>query len=260
MASSAAMLTVWLILVTRVAGRSPLSRAAASAVFGWLVLPWTVAPLLPLRGLQDGMARELFTDLMRWGIFPPSLVVLVLCVRALLVARRRNVPLSTNVCCIGFVMSAVLTLLGYVLGALITSSTTMVPAHYHAAIGAVTAAFMTVSYPLLEALGATADRRAAAARLTKLQPALFGCGQAVFAVGFAIAGAHGAGRKLYASEGQADSLAQAFGLGVMGLGGLLAIVGGVLYLALVVTAFRRHAHDLWHTAPVPVPEPGGTHG
>ena len=41
--SSAAMLSVWLILLSSVLGRSPVSRGVAAAVFGLLLLPWGAA-------------------------------------------------------------------------------------------------------------------------------------------------------------------------------------------------------------------------
>jgi heme/copper-type cytochrome/quinol oxidase subunit 1 len=149
-------------------------------------------------------------------------------------------------------------LLGFSLGALIRGSTTMIPAHYHAAIGAVTVAFMAVAYPLLEALGVRVRSHARAERLATLQPALFGIGQSVFALGFALAGARGMGRKVYGAEQQVSDLAHTVGLAVMGLGGLCAIAGGVLFLSLVVAAFARRERSVraaWAAATL-----GGTHG
>lgn len=240
--SSAAMLSVWLILLSSVLGRSPVSRGVAAAVFGLLLLPWGAAPVLAATGMQDVAAREGFTTLMRWGIFPPASILLVLC----LVAVRRGFRDGTlsradlrDPRLVGFFASAGLTTLGWILGALIRGSTTVIPAHYHASIGGVTVAFMALSYPLLEVVGLPVRASRLARRAAHLQPALFGIGQSVFAIGFALAGAHGMGRKLYGAEQNARSLAQKLGLGVMGLGGLLAIVAGLLFLGIVVGAYLR---------------------
>jgi heme/copper-type cytochrome/quinol oxidase subunit 1 len=149
---------------------------------------------------------------------------------------------------VGFLASAGLTLLGWILGALIRGSTTVIPAHYHASIGGVTVSFMALAYPLLEAVGVPARESRFAERWAPRQPALFGIGQSVFAVGFALAGAHGMGRKLYGSEQHARTFGQTLGLGVMGLGGLIAISAGVLFLTIVVRAWlarERRANERW---------------
>ncbi len=116
----------------------------------------------------------------------------------------------------------------------------MVPAHYHASIGGVTAAFMTLSYLVLAALGVSIEtpkiRRAAT-----WQPVVYGVGQMVFAAGFAIAGAYGMSRKAYGAEQATRSLAESIGLTVMGIGGLIAIIGGVLFLVVVAVVWRRGA-------------------
>jgi heme/copper-type cytochrome/quinol oxidase subunit 1 len=117
-------------------------------------------------------------------------------------------------------------------------SNTVVPAHYHAAIGAVTVAFMTFTWPLLARLGVSMGE-GRLARAMALQPLAFGAGQAVFAFGFALAGAHGMGRKLYAGEQQVRTLAETLGLGVMGVGGFIAIAAGLLFVGVVLRAWLR---------------------
>jgi cytochrome c oxidase subunit 1 len=73
---------------------------------------------------------------MRWGIFPVVLAFLVLCLR-----HRRSTAGSdrdaeyTRLLGTGLATSAGLTLLGFVLGACIRGSTSLVPAHYHASLG-----------------------------------------------------------------------------------------------------------------------------
>jgi len=178
---------------------------------------------------------------MQWSIFPVVGIFAVLCSTALWKARRagrlgaadlRDPRLT------GYLVSVALTLLGFGLGASIRGSNTMVPAHYHASIGGVTAAFMSVTYLLLPALGFSMDaprvRRAAA-----LQPALYGVGQMIFASGFALAGVFGMGRKSYGAEQAARGFAESMGLGVMGIGGLIAVAGGLLFLGLVVAIWRH---------------------
>ncbi|MCI0669232.1 MAG: hypothetical protein L0Y64_02100, partial [Myxococcaceae bacterium] len=58
-----------------------------------------------------------------------------------------------------------------------------------------------------------------------------------FASGMAIAGAYGMGRKVYGAEQVRRSLPESLGMGIQGLGGAVAILGGVLFLWLVVSAW-----------------------
>lgn len=232
LATTCAMLSVWLILLAGALGHSPISRRVASALFALLVLPWLAAPVLAARGIQDAGVHDAFTSLMRFAIFPVVAVFIVLCARAVIREKPRRDPRV-----LAFAVSATLAVAGAVLGALIRGSTTMVPAHYHASIGAVTVAFMGVTYPMLEGLGYgfSSSRMQRAARV---QPAIYGVGQMVFAIGFGFAGAHGMARKAYGHEQQARSAAETAGMVVMGLGGLVAIAGGLLFLTIVIAAWR----------------------
>src|SRR5690606_29671546 len=53
LASSLAMVSVWLILVAGASGESPVTREQAAVLFGWMLLPWLAAPLLAAQGLSD---------------------------------------------------------------------------------------------------------------------------------------------------------------------------------------------------------------
>jgi hypothetical protein len=239
-ASVAAMLSVWIMLLAPVCGEPPVSRRTATVLFGLLLAPLLVAPLLAIPDTTSPSYRLGFTRLMELGIFPVVTIMLALCGRALWRAGRAGRLRGRDPRLLGFAASAGLSLVGFVLGALIDGSNTLVPGHYHASIGAVTVAFMTVSYTLLEPFGMRLGRRGA--RLAAVQPLIFGAGQMVFALGFAFAGAHGMGRKTYAAE-QADHGMQTVGLVVMSIGGLVAVAGGLLFLGLVGSAWRRREEN-----------------
>jgi hypothetical protein len=207
------------------------------------VLPWCVAPLLAARGIQDVAARTAFTQLMQYGLFPIVVSFAALCARALVRAwRSGELPGGTarDPRLLGLLVSVALSTQGWLLAMCIRGSTTMIPAHYHASIGAVTAAFMAVTYVLLPGLGLRV-RSARFERTARIQPIVYGVGQMVFALGFALAGAHGMARKAYGAEQHARSAAETFGLVVMGLGGFVAIVGGVAFLVIVVSCRREPA-------------------
>ncbi|MFU8806006.1 MAG: cbb3-type cytochrome c oxidase subunit I [Bradymonadaceae bacterium] len=239
-ASMLTMLVVWLILLTGVLGREPFSRRAALILFVILAAPQLVAPILASLGTTTPLYHTGFTRLMQFGIFPPVLVFLGLCLRAVwtdIAARKISGRGLLDPRLIGFLASASLCLLGFVLGAMITGSNTMIPAHYHASLGAVTVSLMTVTFVLLEPLGLSLGK-GRLFRMARVQPLIFGAGQMIFAMGFAIAGAYGLGRKAYAADQAIRSSGEVAGLVIMGAGGLLAIVGGLLFLVLTVAAWR----------------------
>lgn len=248
-ASVAAMLSVWTVLLTQVLGHSPISRNAAMGLSAWLATPLLVAPVLPLFGPTTAAYHTSFTRLMQFGIAPPVLVWLWLSLRA---SRKATPEARRSGAFLGFATSAALTVAGFLLGASIRGPNTTIPAHYHASIGAVTVAFMAVTVPLLRAVGfATPSRRVLS--LARLQPMLLGVGQLIFAIGFALAGAHGMRRKAYGGEQQIRTLAEWIGLGVMGIGGLVAVVGGVLFLVVVLATWRgrrvRERGETWLRLP-----------
>lgn len=247
MANVCAMLAVWLWLTRRVTGRPVLSAKAARGVFGVLVGPHLLMPLLTLNGANHRLYVEGATWLMRWTIFPVVLLLLILVARQW---RQSTAAVAgeDRLACRALQMSMGLTLLGFVLGACIRSSTTLVPAHYHASLGGITAAFMAAAYLLVASargLEPSVPRWHQAGR----QLLWFGVGQAVFALGFAFAGAHGAGRKAYASEQHVRSLAEQVGLGVMGLGGLVAAVGGIWFLVLIWRMQRPAEAEAYSSSP-----------
>jgi hypothetical protein len=214
-----------------------------------MAIPWLISPLLVAQGMWTSSYREGFTQLMQWSIFPVVMIFLILCGAALVRAWRGGQVSASALAdprLSGFLVSAGLTLLGFGLGAAIRGSNTMVPAHYHAAIGGVTVAFMTVTYQLLGAFGfaiPTARLRRAAA----WQPMVYGVGQMVFAAGFGLAGAHGMARKSYGAEQASRGFAESIGLGVMGIGGFVAVIGGLLFLGVVIAVWRRGAKAHSHS-------------
>ena len=149
---------------------------------------------------------------------------------------------------LGFFASAALALLGFGLGASIDGSNTMIPAHYHASIGAVTAAFMTYTYVVMVPFGLGEPGRRTG-WLARWQPLVYGAGQMVFAVGFGIAGAHGLARKTYGVEQVADDGGRPLGLVVMGVGGLVDVAAGLAFLGACLSAWRRRDR---HTASAPI--------
>lgn len=126
-------------------------------------------------------------------------------------------------------MSILLFIYGGVLGALITGQNVVIPAHYHGSIVGVTLAFMGVAYLLLPEFG---YRNVSGWRLAYWQPIVYGVGQIMHISGLAWSGGYGVLRK---TPGGLEALAPSVkaAMGFMGLGGLLAIIGGFMFVVVV---------------------------
>jgi hypothetical protein len=246
-ANAAAMLGLWLHLLQRWTRRELLPPAAVLALMAALVVPETFMPPLAFGGTTQTNYYFMATHLMRWTIFPVVLVVLG--TAAVKIWRRRGALEWSDYRWAGLAGSATLTLFGFILGSLIRGSSTLVPGHYHCAIGAVTLALMTAAYEfcpvVFPAPSASKPRRA------RLQLLLFGSGQAVFGLGFAWAGAYGLGRKQYGAEQHVRTVGEYLGLSVMGLGGLVAVAGGIFFLAVMLRGIRasRRTSSVQLTSP-----------
>jgi hypothetical protein len=64
-------------------------------------------------------------------------------------------------------------------------------------------------------------------------------GQLLHIGGLAASGALGIQRKTAGAAQGLDSLAAKLSMGVMGIGGLLAVIGGILFVLVVIGAFAR---------------------
>jgi cytochrome c oxidase subunit 1 len=106
---------------------------------------------------------------------------------------------------------------------------------YHGCIVGVTLALMGLVYHLLPRLGYGTPR----GRLATLQPWLYGAGQLMHIVGLVWSGGYGVQRKVAGAEQVLRSSGEIAGMGLMGLGGAVAIVGGLLFVALVIRALRE---------------------
>ena len=123
---------------------------------------------------------------------------------------------------------------GGVIGALISGSNVRIPAHYHGCIVGVTLALMGLVYLLLPRLG----YRAPTGRLAFWQPLLYGAGQLLHIIGLVWSGGYGVQRKVAGAEQVLRSASEVAGMGLMGLGGLIAVIGGVLFVVVVAQAMR----------------------
>ena len=128
-------------------------------------------------------------------------------------------------------MTAALVLFAFggVIGFFEGSVDTRTPAHYHAMLIAVTLAFMTLYFGLFLPL---TGRRTARRRLRTAMYLLFGAGQFLHSIGLYIAGLEGVGRKIAGAAQDLDSTAKRIAMATEGIGGVIAVVGGIIFIVL----------------------------
>lgn len=133
-------------------------------------------------------------------------------------------------------LSMLLFAVGGTLGLFVDGADTRTPAHYHGMIAGVTLAFFGLFFTtFLPALG----RQPHSPRRMRLILHLFAWGQLAACIGLFVAGGHGAPRKVAgAAQGLTDVIPMV-GMGLNGLGGLVAVIGGILFVWTVGSALLR---------------------
>ena len=227
------MLVSWLWLASAAGGRVPLSPRVTLLLFALALASVFVTPYAYLaHDIASVEHRHLHTWAMRFGgglsILPISLAVIIALTRGM-TRLPEHAPLRS-----ALVTSVALFAAGGVIGVFISGNNVKIPAHYHGSIVGVTLALMGVVYYLLPRLGF----RAPVGRLASLQPALYGVGQMMHIIGLVWSGGYGVQRKVAGSEQVLRSIDEIAGMGLMGLGGLIAIIGGLLFLVVVLRAMR----------------------
>ncbi len=227
------MLVGWLWLAQASGAKVPLSPRVVLLMFALALASVFITPYAYLaHDVATVEHRNLHTWAMRFGggaaIFPVALAV------ALAIWRRRQLSAAERPLRAALIASMVLFCAGGVIGLMISGNNVKIPAHYHGSIVGVTLALMGLVYLLLPRLGYGTPH----GRLATWQPILYAAGQMLHIVGLVWSGGYGVQRKVAGAEQVLRSTSEVAGMGLMGLGGLLAIVGGLLFIVVVVRASR----------------------
>ncbi|NOZ11857.1 MAG: cytochrome C oxidase subunit I [Gammaproteobacteria bacterium] len=231
-------LIAWLWLASVSGIRLPLSPRVVVLLFFLGLVTVFMAPLIyyafPVASAEH---IKLFTWLMAYG---GSLATLPLGL-ALLYAWFRSPPAAKEYACHRSALMTSMLLFGFggVIGFLIEGSNVTIPAHYHGSIVGVTLALMGLTYDLLPRLGYSAPHL----KWSRIQPYVYGGGQLLHVVGLVWSGGYGVQRKVAGVEQGLDGLEKITAMGLMGLGGLIAILGGLLFLIIVLSAMKSGRRD-----------------
>jgi hypothetical protein len=237
----AGMTTVWVVAAAVAVGAAP----PAARTLGFLVAGW-----VPFMGLTAGvylwwqpeelLTNHLVTLFTFWGLGAGAVPVGLMAVAGWRRARRAGLPAAVrppwaSPLFSGTVLSMALFAVGGILGVVGFNQDTRVPAHYHGMVGAVTLAYMGLAPLLLDLAG----RRLWSETMARWQPYLYGLGLLGMMAGMHWAGGHGAPRKTF---GFTWANAQALlAMNLMGLGSLLAILGGLAFVLNVGIPLVRRA-------------------
>lgn len=226
------LLVAWLILASACGAPLQITQKTLKLLSIFVVLPVVWVPVIYLMHEIDSPQYRLqFTSLMTYG----GLACLPL---GLLAAKSilsiGDVNSATRPLKSALIASVILFTAGGIIGFLIEGVNVVIPAHYHGSIVGVTLSFMGLAYWLLPKLGlGRADSKMAA-----IQPYVYGGGQLMHILGLAWSGGYGVQRKTAGAAQGLDRLPEILGMGMMGLGGLISTIGGLLFLIVMIKAFR----------------------
>ncbi len=222
------MLIGWLWLASSLAPSLKLSPRVVTLLFAIALIAVFLTPITYLAyDVTTVEHHRMQTLLMRYGgglVIGPIALAVLWSLRTSPVASPQTRPLRASLLASLLLFSA-----GGLIGFMITGSNVRIPAHYHGCIVGVTLAMMGVVYRLLPQFGFSAPQSRAAA----WQPLIYGGGQLLHIVGLVWSGGYGVQRKVAGAEQVLRTTGEVWGMGLMGLGGLIAIVGGILFLVIV---------------------------
>lgn len=228
------MMIAWIVLAEASNCRIELTPRLTLVFLLFLCLPIITVPFLYLaHDVVSAGHRLAFTELMKYGglsCLPIGLAVVACLWRAPATSGEGKYLRAA------LHSSVLLFAAGGVLGFLIAGLDIVIPAHYHGATVGVTVAFMGLCYYLLPRLGYAEPN----GRLATWQPYLYGGGQLLHIAGLAWTGGYGVQRKTAGTAQAVDRLPEIAGMGLMGFGGLVSVIGGVLFLVICYWSIRNH--------------------
>jgi hypothetical protein len=224
------MLVAWLWLASVSGARLRISPRVTLFLFLLGLQPVLAAPVIYLAfDVSSGDHLFWFIQLMKYG-GAIAAVPIGLAIVLAIVERWRPTP-GFEIERTALLFSVLLFGVGGSIGFMISGSNVTVPAHYHGSIVGITIAFMGITYHLLPQLGF----RKVSGRIARWQPGIYGSGQLMHIIGLAWSGGYNVARK---STGAERGFEQVAGMGLMGFGGLVSIIGGIIFLVLVYKSMK----------------------
>lgn len=228
------LLVCWLWLATKLKPEFQPSKKLLYALFSVGPLAAIVTPIpYFLFDIASPEYRAFFTNgmIMAGGFAPFILSIFII---PILWSKRSKCKGENRALWAALLMSVILFIYGGFLAGLIQGQNVVIPAHYHGSIVGVTLAFMGISYLLLPCFG---YRSVSGWKLAFWQPIVYGFGQIMHISGLAYSGGYGGLQRKTPCGGGVDLAPDIkAAMGFMGMGGLLAIIGGIMFVVVVARA------------------------
>lgn len=226
------LLLSWLILARYCGGKLAFSPSIVKGLFIILLLPLSYAAYIYFA--YDVFSPEHlteFTALMKYG----GLVAVPLGFFVFwdFVTSPYNKSKNIAAAKAALISSFILFVAGGILGFMINGVNLVIPAHYHGSIVGTTLAFMGVAYYLLPQMG----YREPVWGIARYQPYIYGGGQLIQVIGWAIAGGlYDVQRKSAGAAQGLDSLPEiaSIAMKVASAGGGISIIGGFLFWVVMI--------------------------
>lgn len=235
------MVVVWLLLANLTLKVMPLGERVAKFLLAYYLVFVIPAPFIFfVYNVHSQAYKDAFTKLMQFGLGPSTIIFTFIILKTILHKHRLRELDWKDPGFSSLAISILIFAIGGFISLTIHGTNVKIPSHYHGVIGGVTIAFMGLAYHLLPLL----DREIAFKKLAKVQPYLYGIGQILFVVGLFLAGSHDVQRKTFGAEQNLDSIMKTIGMSIMGIGGLVAILGGAAFVVnILVSMVKRQVSD-----------------
>lgn len=243
-ANTIAMVTAWLFLTYLVFKTFPIKDVYGKALYIFYLLFILPSPFYYfIYDTASQEYRDAFTRLMQYGL-GPSTGIFALALMFTIFSKKEGAGFLSKIrelpwkepAFSSLIISILIFALGGFISLMISGSDIKIPSHYHGVIGGVTLAFMGLTNNMIYIL----KKDIYSSRLATLQPYIYGVGQTLFVIGMFLAGSHGVQRKTFGAAQNLDDIAKIIGMSIVGLGGLIAITGGIIFVTNSILSLIGH--------------------
>ena len=225
----ALLIGAWSAIAASIYDRTPFNPMAIVFALGLLAVAAVTTPLISIFYEVFSAGWLLAFTNWQYAFAPITLIVALPMIKNLATSDKH----WKNPGFVALVLSPVVFGIGGIMGLFVDGQDTRTPAHYHGMIAGVTLSFIALYYVVfLPPLNRTISQP----KLALTSVWMFGISQALASTGLFIAGGHGAARKTAGADQGLDGFAMKLGMGLNGGAGLLAIIGGALFVWVAASA------------------------
>jgi hypothetical protein len=231
------LLVGWFMLARETLGEKSIGAGTLRRAVGVLASAALAAPVIyGVFPAFSPLQQEAFR-LLQFVLGLPTLLIAISVLAAAITARRRGGLPWHDPAFLALTLSSAVFGAGGIIGFLIDGADTRTPAHYHGMIAGVNLACMgmilRIILPRLKSTPRPGNH-------LRWQILMFGFGQLAACVGLFWAGGYGAPRKVAAGASRLLDSAAA-GMYLNGVGALVAVIGGIIFVYTVLSALRPTA-------------------